>query len=174
MTCAFSPRALVLRLIVIMTATLVLPTPAGAQDRLGAHFGAVLPLVTRANGDTTTIADDFKLGFPMGVTVKTSNQWAFDLELVPVIDDNPLFVSLTVHPGIIRSLSGGYAAGLRMAFDVNQASWGFTPLVNRALPVRGHAYAFFIEGVVPIRFQQDASRANHTSVGLALHLGVGF
>jgi hypothetical protein len=165
---------MVLRLIGIAMATLILPVQAGAQDRLGGHFGAVLPLVTRANGDTTTIADDFKLGFPMGVTVKTSNQWAFDLELVPVIDDDPLFVSLTVHPGIIRSLSGGYAAGLRMAFDVNQPSWGFTPLLNRAFPVRGHAYAFFVEGVVPIRFQQDASRANHTSIGLAVHVGAGF
>jgi hypothetical protein len=26
---------------------------ANAQDRLGGHFGAVFPLVTRANGETT-------------------------------------------------------------------------------------------------------------------------
>jgi hypothetical protein len=147
---------------------------AAAQDRLGGHFGAVLPLVTHASGDTTTIADDFVIGFPMGITVKTSDRWAFDLELVPVIQNDALNVGLTVHPGILRGLSNGYTAGLRMAFDVNQASWGFTPLVNKAFPVPGHAYAVFVEGVVPIRFQEDPAGGNRTSIGLAVHLGVGF
>jgi hypothetical protein len=30
-------------------------------------------LVTHANGDTTHIGDDFNAGFPMGITVKTSD-----------------------------------------------------------------------------------------------------
>jgi len=115
--------------------------------------------VTRVGGTTVTLGDDFSIGFPMGITVKTSDQWAFDLELVPSIQNDPLFVGLTVHPGIIRALSNGYAAGLRMAFDVNQASWGFTPLVNKAFPVPGRPYAFFVEGVLPIRFQADPRAA---------------
>ena len=61
-----------------------------------------------------------------------------------------------------------------MAFDVNEPSWGFTPLLNHAFPVHGHAYAYFIEGVVPIRFQQDPSGGNRTTVGFAAHVGVGF
>src|SRR5579862_5063274 len=76
---------------------------AGAQDQLGGHFGVVFPLVTHANGDTTTISDDFKLGFPMGITVKTSGPYAFDLEFVPTLDpqpNRPIGVSLTVHPGV--------------------------------------------------------------------------
>jgi hypothetical protein len=153
---------------------LLAPARASGQDRIGGHFGAVFPLVTRASGETTTIADDFTIGFPMGVTVKTSSRWAFDLELVPVIQNDPLSVSLTVHPGIIRALSGGYAAGVRMAFDVNQPSWGFTPLINRAFPIRGTGCAFFVEGVVPIRFQQAPSGGNRTAIGLAVHTGVGF
>jgi len=28
--------------------------------------------------------------------------------------------------------------------------------------------------VVPIRFQQDSSGENHTSIGLAVHTGIGF
>jgi hypothetical protein len=151
----------------------VAPVRANGQDRLGGHFGAVFPLVTHASGETTTIGDDFKIGFPMGVTVKTSDKWAFDLELVPVIQNNPLFVSLTVHPGVIRALSGGWAAGLRMAFDVNDSSWGFTPLVNKTL-AHGHGCAWFVEGVVPIRFQSDPAGGNQTSIGLAVHTGVGF
>jgi hypothetical protein len=158
----------------MLLAMVTLPVRAAAQDRIGGHFGAVFPLVTHASGETTTIGDDFTIGFPMGITVKTSAKWAFDLELVPVIQNKPLLVSLTVHPGVIRTLTGGYAAGLRMAFDVNQPSWGFTPLINRGFPVKGRAYAPFIEGVVPIRFQQQVSGENRTSVGFAVHVGVGF
>ena len=157
-----------------LVAVVASPMPLRAQDRLGGHFGAVFPLVTHADGDTTTIGDDFKIGFPMGVTVKTSDKWAFDLELVPVIQNDPLLVSLTVHPGIIRALSGGYAAGIRMAFDVNEASWGFTPLVNRGFAVPGHSYKLFVEGVVPIRFQQTPAGDNKTSIGFAVHTGIGF
>jgi hypothetical protein len=158
----------------LIGALLGVPRAAAAQNRLGGHFGAVLPLVSHASGDTTTIADDFVIGFPMGITVKTSDKWAFDLELVPVIQNDPLSTSLTVHPGIIRGLEHGYAAGLRMAFDVNQASWGFTPLLNKAFPVPGHPYSWFIEGVLPIRFQADPAGGNRTSIGLGVHLGVGF
>jgi len=155
-------------------ALVLAPRPARAQDRLGGHFGAVLPLVTHVGGTTTTLGDDFSIGFPMGITVKTSDVWAFDLELVPSIQNDPLGVGLTVHPGIIRALENHYAAGLRMAFDVNQPSWGFTPLVNKAFPVPGRPYAFFVEGVLPIRFQADPAGGNRTSVGLAVHVGVGF
>lgn len=161
------------RLVLVLLAMAAVPQRAAAQDRLGGHFGAVFPLVTHAGGETTTIGDDFKIGFPMGITVKTSDKWAFDLELVPVIQNDPLFVSLTVHPGVIHALSGGYAVGLRMAFDVNDSSWGFTPLVNKAL-VHGHGCAWFVEGVVPIRFQSDPAGGTQTSIGLAVHTGVGF
>jgi len=88
------------------------PSPAEAQDhqdRLGGHFGVLFPLVTHVNGDTVGIGDDFKIGFPMGITVKTSDKYAFDLEFVPVLDprqNGPLNVSLTVHPGILRSFGG--------------------------------------------------------------------
>jgi hypothetical protein len=155
-------------------ALLAAPAPARAQDRLGGHFGAVFPLVTHVGGETTTIGDDFTIGFPMGVTIKTSDKWAFDLELVPGIQDDPLNSSLTVHPGVIRGLSRGWALGLRMAFDVGQPSWGFTPLVNRAFAVPNHSYKVFIEGVVPIRFQQTSAGENRTSIGFAVHTGIGF
>jgi len=158
----------------LVAAALGMPDGAAAQDRLGGHFGAVFPLVTRAGGETTTISDDFTIGFPMGITVKMDGGWAFDLELVPVIQNDPLFTSLTVHPGIIHSLPNAWAAGVRMAFDVNAASWGFTPLVNHAFPVPGHSYAYFVEGVLPIRFQQAPAGDVRTSVGLGVHVGIGF
>jgi len=157
----------------LLLAFALCPPSAVAQDRLGGHIGAVFPLVNHVGGETTTVADDFTIGFPMGITVKTSDKWAFDLELVAGIQNDPLDVSLTVHPGIIRALSGGWATGLRVAFDVNRASWGFTPLVNKAL-THGHGYAWFVEGVMPIRIQADPAGGNRTAIGLAVHTGVGF
>ena len=122
--------------IVLGTMVLLSATEASAQNRLGGHFGAVFPLVTHANGDTTTISDDFVIGFPMGVTVRTSDKYAFDLELVPAIQNDPLHVGLTVHPGVVVALERGWGAGVRMAFDVNEPSWGFTPNLE-SRPLQG-------------------------------------
>ena len=148
-------------------------SPARAEDRLGGHFGAVFPIITHAHGETTDIGDDFKIGFPMGITVKKNDRWAFDLELVPVLDfddEGPLGVPLTVHPGVLRSLGGKWTLGLRMAFDIGGASWGFTPLLNRGLGSSG----YFVEFVVPIRFQDDEFGEGSTAIGFGIHLGVGF
>jgi hypothetical protein len=148
---------------------------AAAQDRLGGHFGVVFPLVTHINGETTNINDDFRVGFPMGITVKTSNTWAFDLELVPVLnpqDGGPIGVPLTLHPGILGSIANGWTGGLRMAFDLDGASWGFTPLLNKGFQLSGTTY--FIEAVVPIRFQDDASGDTSTAITFGVHVGVGF
>jgi hypothetical protein len=148
---------------------------ASAQDRLGGHFGVVFPLVTRANGNTTNIGDDFKVGFPMGITVKTSDKYAFDLEIVPALDpqeNRPINVPLTIHPGVLRSLGNSWTGGLRMAFDIGGASWGFTPLLNKGFPMGGHNY--FVEFVVPIRFQDDGLGDTHGAITFGVHLGIGF
>lgn len=150
-----------------------LPSESAAQDRVGGHFGVVIPLATRANDTTTTVSDDFLIGFPTGVSIKTSERLSFDLELVPVIQNEPLHVDLTVHPGIIVGLASRFSAGLRMAFDVNRPSWGFTPLVNRSFPLTGST-TVFAEMVVPIRFQIDPGGSGFTSIGVGVHAGVGF
>src|SRR5207247_595436 len=75
----------ILALIAMIAGPAVLP--ASAQNRLGGHMGFVLPLVARANGTTTTISDDFVIGFPVGITVRKSDKFAFDLELVPNIQN---------------------------------------------------------------------------------------
>jgi len=161
--------------VVIGAIGLCLAAPAAsAQDRLGGHFGLVFPLVTRANGVTTHIGDDFKVGFPMGITVKTSDRYAFDLEVVPVLDsqeDGPISVPLTIHPGVLRSFGNSWTGGLRMAFDIGGASWGFTPLLNKGFPMGGHSY--FVEFVVPIRFQDDRLGDTPGAIGVGVHLGIG-
>jgi len=148
--------------------SLLTPTAAQAQNILGAYFGFLLPLVTRVGDETITIADQFVIGFPTGITVKTSEKLSFDVELVPTIQRTPYEVGLTFHPGVLYALPHDYAAGLRMAFDVNQASWGFTPLLHKKVKQLG-ATALFGELVVPLRFQDE-----NNSIGLGIHLGLGF
>ena len=136
--------------------------------RLGGHFGFVFPLVTSDGSDTVTIDDDFVIGFPMGITVKKEGPWAFDLEFVPSINDHD--VGLTVHPGVLYAIDENWTAGLRMGFDIQQSSWGFTPLINRKLYDLTESFHLFIELPVPIRIEED----NSATVTVALHLGIGF
>jgi hypothetical protein len=152
---------------------LALPAAARADDRVGAHFGFVLPFVTHADGHNTTLSDEFKIGFPTGITIKTNSPFAFDLELVPLIHSGTKAVDLTVHPGVLYSLGGRYTAGLRVAFDVNQQSWGFTPLFNIGFP-QANGTALFGEFDLPIRFQRDAQDHGQTAVTAAVHLGWAF
>src|SRR5260370_19797276 len=103
---------------------------AQAQDgiTMGGHIGFVLPLVTHSGGQTiNNLADQFSIGFPVGVTFKGSGRMAFDMELVPFINTAPpRQTTLTVHPGLVWNLGHGWGAGGRLAFDVNSSDWGFT------------------------------------------------
>jgi hypothetical protein len=147
---------------------LLVHAPARAQDVLGGHFGFALPLVTRSGDETITLGDQFKISFPFGVNIKTSEKVSVDMELVPTIQKSPYIVTLTVHPGVLYALPDKYVAGIRMAFDVNQPSWGFTPLLHRNIAQFG-TYPLFAELDVPIRFQDQ-----NNSIGLAVHFGIGF
>ena len=154
-------------------AVLALPSSARAEDKVGAHFGVVFPLVTRATGENTTISDQFNVGFPTGITIKPGGRVAFDLELVPLIHSKGKQVDLTVHPGILYSLGGPWTAGLRAAFDVNSRSYGFTPLLNLGFP-QANGTTFFGELVLPVRFQQNDANQGQTAVTVGLHFGWAF
>jgi hypothetical protein len=45
-------------------------------------------------------------------------------------------------------------------------------LLNRGFSSGDHAY--FVEFVVPIRFQDDSEGEGSTAIGFGVHLGVGF
>ena len=83
--------------VICLLVVLAVPSVAAADDRVGGHFGTVLPLVSHGGGATSTIGDQFEIGFPTGISVKAPTDWTFDLELVPVIA-RARSVSLTVHP----------------------------------------------------------------------------
>ena len=154
-------------------------TVAQAQDTIGGHMGFVLPLVTRAGGQTTNqITDNFSMGFPVGITVKGQGRTAFDFELVPGIHTTgSRQTSLTVHPGLIRDMGHHFAVGMRAAFDVNTSSWGFTPLVNRSWPIKNETAffkAYFIEADMPVRFNRPVGGPYTNPATFAMHFGLGF
>ena len=148
---------------------------ADAQTTLGGHIGFVLPLVTHAGGETTNIADNFSIGFPLGVTFKGKGRMAYDLELVPGVQDTPRLTTLTVHPGLVWAVGHNFGVGMRVAFDVNSPQWGFTPLVNRSWPIEDSFFkAYFVEAVLPIRFNRPTGGLATTPVTFGLHFGLGF
>ncbi len=148
--------------------------PAQAENKIGGHFGFVLPLIDHFDGETTDISDDFVIGFPTGITVRTSERLAFDLELVPVVQDEPTSVNLVVHPGVLYNFAPSYTAGLRMAFETDGEAWGFTPLIAKGFPLQGTSASYFIELDFPIRVKEDSTGSNEISYGVAFHTGIGF
>jgi hypothetical protein len=152
-------------------------SPLNAQDSIGGHIGFVLPLVTEAGGQTTSLADSFSIGFPVGITVKGQGRLAFDMELVPSVQDSPRTVSATIHPGLLCAVGKGYTVGMRAAFVVNSTTYGFTPLVNKSWAIKSEAgffKAYFVEADLPVRFNRPSSGPSTDPVTFAMHFGVGF
>jgi hypothetical protein len=146
---------------------------------IGGHIGFVLPLVTRSGSQwINDTADQFSIGFPVGITIKGSGRMAFDFELDPFINTAPpRQTTVTIHPGLVWSLGHGWGAGARLAFDVSSSDWGFTPLVNHSWPIRGeHNFfkTYFVEGDFPVRFNRPINGPATDPVSFALHVGVGF
>jgi hypothetical protein len=145
---------------------------------LGGHIGFVLPLVTNSGGQTTNLADQFAVGFPVGITVKGGGRTAFDLEFVPQYNaTGQRLTTLTVHPGLIYSLGHGYAVGGRLAFVVDNPTWGFTPLVNKSWPIKHNNSlfkAYFVEADLPVRFSRPVGAPATNAVTFAMHFGVAF
>ncbi len=142
--------------------------------RFGGHVGIVIPIATRGDNKTTTIADDFIIGFPFALTVRTNSPVAFDFEFIPIINtpSNQDFRFL-VHPGIVYSFKKHYAAGVRAAYEFGTASYGFTPIVNRSFKLKGKTN-YFIEADFPVRWERRPDRSRFASIGFAVHSGINF
>ena len=140
---------------------------------LGWHVGVVVPIVSRSAGETTTVADNFTFGSPIGVTVLKAKRMAVDLELVPSVDPGTS-ENLTFHPGLIVGLKDNLATGVRAAVDVKGSAWGFTPLLNRAFSFGDGGNKYFFELVLPVRFVDDDTGESRTSVGMGIHFGFAF
>lgn len=150
---------------------------AQAQITMGGHVGFVIPWVTHGGGQTTTIGDNFQIGFPLGVSFHGQGRMTLDLEMVPSVSDDPRAVTLTVDPGLVWSISHGWAAGGRVAFDVNSAQFGFIPLLNKSWKFKndkGFFKSYFVEADLPVKFNRPTGGPATNSVTFATHFGLGF
>src|SRR5258708_13971071 len=162
---------------VVVLSMVAWATRAEAQVRVGGHIGFVLPLVTRVGGQTTNLADNFSMALAVGIAVKGSGRMAFDMELVPSVQNSPGVVALQVHPGLVWGVGHGFAVGGRAAFDVNSSQLGFTPLVNKSWPIKSEGSffkAYFRDAVLPVRFNRPLGGPDTNPVTFGLHFGVGF
>ncbi len=148
-----------------------LTTPLQAQD-VGGHFGFVIPLVTRVDGETITVADDFVIGFPFGLGLKVADNVTFDMELVPLVNTDPIRTDLLVHPGFIFGLPNNFALGVRAAWEVDANAVGFTPLINYSVPINKKV-SFYAELDLPVRWQTIGGETEG-SFTVAAHFGFGF
>lgn len=147
-----------------------------AQNSIGGHFGFVQPIITFQDGDTTNGFDPYAIGFPIGVTVRKSEKFAYDVEIVPFISssenaagENVSAVNnLLIHPGLLWGIGNKLTFGNRLAFETGSGRYGITPLLNRGFSI-GKTNVF-AELVLPIRFGND----QEVSLTTALHFGIGF
>lgn len=160
------------------TLFLLILTPfAKAQDNIGGHIGFVIPWVTHADGQTTSVFDNYAVGFPIGVTFKGTSHLNIDFEMIPSISQRPKEVTLTVDPGVVWSISHGYSVGLRAAFDVNSSTVGFIPLLNKSWKFKeqkGFFKAYFVEADLPVKFSRPTGGPATNAVTFATHFGLGF
>jgi len=174
-------RSILVRGFVIATLALIslvaTSATASAQVTVGGHVGFVIPWVTHAGGQTTSIADNFQIGFPIGVTFKGQGHLALDLEMIPSISDKPRDVALTIDPGVVWGLPHGIGIGLRAAFDVNSSQFGIIPLVNKSWEFKepkGIFKRFFVEADLPVKFNRPTGGISTNPVTFATHFGLGF
>ena len=164
----------------LFAASAVLLKSAGAQDLLSGHVGVATPIVTwtGSNGtsSTTTIGNNFNILFPFGIGVQPqSSPVIFDFEFDPAVNPSTRSDTLTLSPGVLLPLQYGWIVGMRAAFDINQNSAGFTPLVHKNFPLfPGSRFSWFLEGDFPVRFLRLPNGADATSVGFVLHTGLAF
>jgi hypothetical protein len=136
------------------------------EPRLGGHVGIATPFVTLSS-ETTTIADQFTLLHPIGISVKF-DKITVDFETVVVNPIEPSGnVGLVIDPGVVYNF-GPVAAGLRLAWQQAESNFGLIPLVNKGIVDIGEA-TWFVEAAFPT-FYSDSTIA----FNMVLHSGVGF
>jgi hypothetical protein len=57
----------------------------------------------------------------------------------------------------------------------HSSQFGFTPLLNKSWPIEGSFFkAYFVEAVLPVRFDRPTVGPNTNPVSFGMHFGVGF
>ncbi|MDW3194547.1 MAG: hypothetical protein R8G66_19370 [Cytophagales bacterium] len=142
---------------------------------IGGHVGIVHPLFTLSEGETSTIADQYTVGFPIGLTIKRKSNPSVDFEFVPFMTNGSID-NLLIHPGVLFGLGAGFTFGTRLAYETGPETYGFTPLLNKGFTI-GNNKSIFMELVLPVRFGSRSvldSSDNFSAYTIAFHVGIGF
>ncbi len=147
-----------------------------SQNTLGGHIGFVQPIITFQSGETANGFSPHTIGFPMGITIRKNEKFAFDLEFVPFIssvkdgdgNSNSVVNELIIHPGLLWGIGDKLTFGNRLAYETQSGRYGITPLLNKGFTL-GKTNVF-AEFVLPIR----VGNGQDISVTAALHFGIGF
>ncbi len=160
-------KSLLLSLIVLLA---VNTQETQAQNTVGGHFGFVQPIVTLADGEINDHFDPYTIGFPIGLTVRKNEKFAFDAEFVPFIsaNGNSDDISFLVHPGFLWGIGDKLTFGARAAYEIGGGRYGVTPLLNKGFSFGDTPV--FAEFVLPVRWGSGGPFA----LSAALHFGVGF
>lgn len=150
---------------------------------VGGHIGVATSFVQFSSSDagTTTIGDQFSLGFPIGIGFPITEKLGIDFETIvgnPISSRGP--VGFTVDPGLVYN-TGQFVLGLRLGFDIgHDTNFKAIPLIHKAVADLGAGANFFVEAAFPITldFHPDnlagTAGGSDISLDLVLHVGVGF
>jgi hypothetical protein len=149
------------------------PAPAPARPgypRVGGHVGLAIPLVVVADPVTGIGSDFTKIGLAPGVTVKLTDRWAIDFEMVAYSNflGSANVSTLVIDPGLVYSFDFA-SVGLRSAVHVGQTqNWGFIPIINKGFPLGDGTVKAFVELDLPVFFNEaGASMTVQPQAGVA-------
>ncbi|MFN4145113.1 MAG: hypothetical protein ACK4GN_04755 [Runella sp.] len=137
-----------------------------AQNRVEGHLGVVHPCLTISKEGTRSILDQYVVGFPMGISARKNDRFAFDAEFVPFIIEGKMS-NLLIHPGLLWGLNQHYTLATRAAFEWNGV-WGVTPSITRGFKVGQQS--MYIDFALPMRWKAGQG----FSQTFAVHVGFGF
>jgi hypothetical protein len=172
-----SPWRILLLIGIVVVLLLGTAPLAKAQTTVGGHIGFLVPWVTRAGGENTTVFDSYSLGLPFGITVKGQGRFFVDFEFIPTVHQTPRETTLTVDPGILYRVGRGFTVGLRATFDVNSPRVGFVPLLNKSWKLgtgTNFFKTFFAEIDVPVTFSRPTGGPATNPTTFATQFGFGF
>ncbi len=136
------------------------------------YFSIVHPLVTVYENETVyNFANEYTVGFPVGINMLKSDHFGFSFEITPFIrasGGSSKVSNVLFHPGIMFRRKNGFTITSRLAFETS-GRYGATAVFSKVI-VKTPQYNYFIAVPVPFRFGNDRP----ASFGAGLQVGITF
>jgi hypothetical protein len=147
-------------------------TTVSNYPKIAGYVGILHPLVTFADGNTSTNFKNFYLGgLPVGINIWKNAKIGFSAEFVPFIRSEKGLSKMNnflFHPGLLLALGHGYTFAGRAAFETS-GRYGLTPVLNKIVKKNKNS-GYFVAIPLPLRFGNDLP----TSFSIGLQFGIAF